>query len=486
MRQDPSPRRASPGAPAPGWPERLSANAWTGSGTASGGTSRRAPAWALADHFRGTPTSVLAAPRLPDLADVTDPRVGWALVLPDAPDVPPAERHRADDAPAAARRLAAARSRTGEPLVVRHAPGDLEHLYRYLPDGTRTPLPTTGDGPRGVGAGALPHYLLLLGGPDVLPWDLQLRLNHVCLTGRLDLDDEGLTHYVDAALTDWAATPVDATSPLLWTPVHGPGDITALMRTEVGERTLARWRADPQVGDRAVDLRGPHATAATLAQALAERRPGVVVTTSHGATGPLDDPATMRATLGWLVDAEGGLVDPHALVRAWDPGGVVWYGLACCSAGGSGVDRFADVLDPAGEAGRVLTAVADLGPVPAGLPRALLGAPAPARAFVGHVEPTFDWTLRRPGTGVSTTDALVEALYDGLFQPEPLPVGLAFRRYFLGAASLRSRWASARGAAEESPEARTAALLAALTGLDRQCTVVLGDPAVAPAALPPG
>jgi len=28
-------------------------------------------------------------------------------------------------------------------------------------------------------------------------------------------------------------------------------------------------------------------------------------------------------------------------------------------------------------------------------------------------------------------------------------------------------------------------LLASLTGIDRQCTVILGDPAVAPAALPP-
>lgn len=118
------------------------------------------------------------------------------------------------------------------------------------------------------------------------------------------------------------------------------------------------------------------------------------------------------------------------------------------------------------------------------LPRALLGAPKPARAFIGHVEPTFDWTLRRPVTGISTTEALVEALYDGLFQAEPVPVGLAFRRYFLGAASLRSRWAAERGSVEESPAARTAALLAALTGLDRQCTVILGDPAVVPAALP--
>ncbi|WNB87279.1 hypothetical protein [Cellulomonas sp. ATA003] len=290
----------------------------------------------MTDHFRGDPRSVLAAPRLPDLGHPEDPRVGWALVLPDSPGVPASQRHRADDAPAAARRLAAARTRTGEPLVVRYAAGNLDELYRYLPDGTRTPLPTTGDGPRGVGAGALPYYLLLLGGPDAIPWELQFRLNHVSLTGRLDLDDAGLGHYVQAALTGWAGADADATSPLLWTAELGGGDITALMRTEVGARTLARWRADPQVGDRAVDLRGPRATTAELGQALADRHPGVVVTTSHGATGPLDDPATMRATLGWLVDSEGSLLDPRTLLQRWEPDGVVWYGLACCSAGGPG------------------------------------------------------------------------------------------------------------------------------------------------------
>ena len=37
------------------------------------------------------------------------------------------------------------------------------------------------------------------------------------------------------------------------------------------------------------------------------------------------------------------------------------------------------------------------------LPRALLGATRPLRAFVGHVEPTFDWTLRQRQTGEHLT-----------------------------------------------------------------------------------
>jgi hypothetical protein len=118
------------------------------------------------------------------------------------------------------------------------------------------------------------------------------------------------------------------------------------------------------------------------------------------------------------------------------------------------------------------------------LPRALLGAARPARAFIGHVEPTFDWTLRRADSGLVTTSAVVEAFYDELFQVPPPPVGFALRTYFGQAATLRALWSSEVQAVRRRESARSASLLAGLAGIDRQCTVLLGDPAVVPAALP--
>jgi AcrR family transcriptional regulator len=58
----------------------------------------------------------------------------------------------------------------------------------------------------------------------------------------------------------------------------------------------------------------------------------------------------------------------------------------------------------------VLNGIAALGNRVAPLPTALLGAKKPARAFVGHVEPTFDWTLQNPDTNQILTDSIQKAL----------------------------------------------------------------------------
>jgi hypothetical protein len=257
------------------------------------------------------------------------------------------------------------------------------------------------------------------------------------------------------------------------------------MRQSVGERVYQQWCNDPQIGEAARALRDDDATCAGLRSALSEVRPAMVVTTSHGMTGPLHDTAQMRSTLGRLVDAHQELLDPPSLLDGWSPDGVVWYALACCSAGGSGRNQFDGLLAPQSVAASVVEAVSKLGPVTAELPRALLGAPRPARAFIGHVEPTFDWTLRRADTGLVTTSALVEALYDELFQVPPPPVGFALRKYLGQAAAMRALWSGEVQAVRRRESARAASLLAGLAGMDRQCTVLLGDPAVIPAALPP-
>jgi hypothetical protein len=468
----------------PEWPGKLTANAWTGEEAASGALDDEARTWAVRDHFAGRPEYELAAQKRADLEDWADPRVGWGLVLQDDPALSYPERARADDAPVAARRLAEARSATGVPVVLRYNPDDDASLYRYYDDGSRHPLPITGEGVRGMGRGGLPYYLLLLGTPERLPWELQFRLNPVCCTGRLDLDENGLANYVNAALCSWSGSGTKAESPLLWTVQHEPGDITWLMRQSVGERVFKRWRHDPQIGKAARALRDEDATSAQLRSALSEISPAIVVTTSHGMTGPLQDMAQMRSTLGRLVDANHAPLDPTSLLGNWSPDGVVWYALACCSAGGSGRNQFEGLLSPQTRAARVVEAVSALGAMVTELPRVLLGASRPARAFIGHVEPTFDWTLRRADSGLVTTDALVEALYDEFFQVKPPPVGFALRRYFGQAATLRALWAGEVQAVRRRDSARSASLLAGLAGIDRQCTVILGDPAVAPAALP--
>jgi hypothetical protein len=203
-------------------------------------------------------------------------------------------------------------------------------------------------------------------------------------------------------------------------------------------------------------------------------------------TGPLGDQEALVANLGLLVDEQFRALDLKALLAPWQPDGAIWYAHACCSAGCDAQTAFLGVVPEGSEVASILSGVAAAGNRIAPLPTALLSAPKPARAFVGHVEPTFNWTLRRAESGQITTDALLGALYDELFQRVPPPVGFAFSRWFQQAATLRANWQAARdGVGQGREAARGRALLASLSGIDRQCTVILGDPAVAPAALPP-
>ncbi|MGW2410388.1 hypothetical protein ACWCXK_38660 [Streptomyces sp. NPDC001739] len=464
------------------WPEQLSANAWAGA-PAAGALAPQARTWAMQRHFPGEPLVLLHAPELPRPEDWLNPEIGWGLVLPDDPSYSNVKRARAVGAPEPVRRLAVARTVNGDPAVFRYRPGE-QVLFRHYTDGGEHPIVISG-GPRGSGPGKLPRYLLLCGTPEELPWELQFRLNLSAFTGRLDLDEEGLERYVEAALSNWAGSAADPTAPLLWTVEDEPGDITWLMRQTIAEPVYRRWQGDAQIGARARRLAGDDATPAGLATELAEHPPGVLVTTSHGMTGPLDRPAELRRDLGLPVGAGHGLVTADGLLANWQPDGVVWYAHACCSAGASGTNPFDGLVAPDTVVHQVLTAVAALGPMTAPLPRALLGAARPARAFIGHVQPTFDWTLRRIKTGQITVSALLQVLYDHFHLKEPSPVGRAFGDYYLEAAVQLAEWVAARrDVGQDRPNARPHAAVSQLTGIDRQCTVILGDPAVAPASLP--
>ena len=130
-----------------------------------------------------------------------------------------------------------------------------------------------------------------------------------------------------------------------------------------------------------------------------------------------------------FVDQYGAPLDPAALLAKWQPDGAIWYAHACCSAGSDDATQYADLVGD-GPVKDVLLGVASLGATVAPLPTALLGAERPLRAFVGHVEPTFDWTLRHPESKEPLTHALRTALYDGMHRARPDPVGMAFGPVF--------------------------------------------------------
>lgn len=459
-------------------PPTLSINAWTGTQTPEGTISPSTLSWGLTRHSGGPTTGKLGPPVVEEW-NWEHEDIGWGLVLPDNENLKEADRATAVDAPEAIRTLLAAR----QPAPVLRYRADLGdgYLLRYYADGATKPFSLVDSQP-GVKPGALPRYLLLYGGPQAIPWRFQYTANLTHYVGRLDLVDEALERYVGALIADWKEAPSDPRAPVVWSVSHGHPDITWLMDAAISRKVFTRYETDKD-GDlsRRSGLFGADATGAQLVQTLAARNPSLVVTTSHGMTGPLDAHDVLAAQLGVPVDVQRKPIDVEALLKAWSPNGAIWYSHACCSAGSDATSCYAGLLDPGSDVTKLLQGVAAAcGATTAPLPRRLLGADRPLRAFVGHVEPTFDWTLRDPDTGQPLTSTLQNALYDRLYATDARrPVGWALERVFKDAGAMLGLWASALADFNKNiPKSREWALYRQLTALDRQHTVILGDPTV--------
>ena len=465
----------------PEWPSRLQINAFTGDGAAEAETTAEGRDWPL----RAGPPKLrtfLKPDKPADPANWRDPRVGWGLLLPHNTTLGASDAAAAKDAPAALQALVADRGANGSPAPV----------YRYIPaashagflhrDGVDIPISMA---PKGTQPGAIARYLLIYGTPEEIPWTLQYQLNAVCAVGRLALTGDALENYVAALQSGWKNAAAQPDSAVVWSVDHGPDDITNLMRLAIAERVVGKMRPDPDLSPKLEYLNGEVAgqtTAARLAAALANRHPALIVTTSHGQTGPLDNVAKMRENLGLLVDENRALVKPDALLAGWQPSGAVWYAHACCSAGSDANTVFDGLVDQDSAIDLVLKGVAKVGARVAPLPDALLGAKEPLRAFIGHVEPTFDWTLRQRLTGQFQTAEIEEALYDRLYQP--MPVGLAFRDYYELLGGIYAGYDSELRKFNSGENNEAKMLYHLLLARDVQSMVLLGDPTAVLPELP--
>lgn len=454
----------------------LRSNAWCGE-AASGPVAAGSLHWAARQDLSRPPQPM--APVEVDLDDWAHPLVGWGVVLADRDDVAAADKARGLDAPEPIRALIAARgdARGNAPVFRWRADVKDGRLRRHFADGSAADLSLRGL--RGTAVNAVPHYLLIAASPAAVPWRLQYRLQTEAFVGRLDLDAAGLGRYVEALLGGWSGGERDVKKPLVWCVDHGHPDITRLMRKSVAERLRDAFANDAEftmVGGFRSDADATHTT---LLAALGERKPAFVATSSHGATFPLDDPAAMRAQMGALVDVGHAVGDSGALAAAWNPRGAIWYAHACCSAGADAKSSFDGLVGADSSLGRTLAAIAGAGACTAPLPRALLGGANPLGAFIGHVEPTFDWTLRETATGQVTSQHVIDALYGQLHLARRPPVGRAMSVYFRAVAGLLEDYADALEAVGKlEPDALARARAARLVAMDRLAMVVLGDPTV--------
>lgn len=465
-------------------PSEIELNAYAGGEDGVRGALDESSArWALRSD-PGACVRFLKPPLPADPKNWKDDRVGWGIVTFEQPGFNHTQFAANEDLCPLLRQLLDKRNST---TVLRFRAGsDLKFtLLRDYRNGKDLDI---AGAPLGKTVGSIPRYLLLVGRPtaDELPWALQYLLSARCSVGRLPFhplsDEQLLAPYVNACLDDWVDSDCDSKATLVWAVDHSPTDITHLMRQSIAETAFKKYAEDQDLKAKAVLFASVDATHANLRNGLKDGRPALIVTTSHGMTGPLNDKAAMAAQLGLLVDQGRRPLPLADLFAGWRPNGAIWYAHACCAAGADDGSAFAALFSEGTEARQVLIKVGELGARIAPLPLALLTCDKPVRAFLGHVEPTFDWTLLQPATGQFLTSSLVSALYDELYLGAP--VGLAFRGWYGAAATHQTAWDVTKRAYDSSEAVKATLLYHNLVARDVQTLVLLGDPAAPMAGAP--
>ncbi len=459
-------------------PAELQLNACTQSGdTVHGALAANTAKWALGS--RPLAIDKFLKPAAPaDPRNWLDERVGWGLVTFERPGFTAQQYANNEDLCAPLRQLLEKRE---NPAVLRFRP-DSDKRFTLLRDYRHSKDIDIAGSAIGRTAGHMPRHLLLVGKPtnDQLPWSLQYLLSVGRSVGRLPFDplhDEALlTPYINACLNDWQDASCETGATLTWAVDHSPADITHLMRRAIAEPAHDKYSADDDLKAKSVLLVDGSATHDALRSKLHEHSPALILTTSHGMTGPLEDPKQMAAQLGLLVDQNHAALSLDALLEEWQPDGAIWYAHACCAAGCDDGSRFASLFAEGTPAHQTLEAVGQLGAQVAPLPIALLTAKKPARAFLGHVEPTFDWTLRQPATGQLLTSTLVNALYTEIYLGSP--IGHAFRSWYAAAGAHYAAWDATKLSYDAKESSSAALLYHNLAARDVQTLVLLGDPVV--------
>jgi hypothetical protein len=338
-----------------------------------------------------------------------------------------------------------------------------------------------GKGPGVVDPRKVPYYLLLVGSPDEVPFDVQYQLGVSYAVGRVDLEDPDACAAYAATVVAAERSPVTTSSARrlhLFATRH-PGDTpTALSASRLVEplhgelREAARtWQIDTDIGVGATRTRledlltGPQA-------------PDLLFTAGHGVGGT----AAHRDLAGALlcqdwpgplaargpVD-EGQYLAAHHLPADTPVGPRVVFSFACFGAGTPHVSDYPGGPDGSSE----LSATG----FTARLPQRLLGAPAGgALAFVGHVDRAWSCSFLWKGLTAQVTpfQSTLLALMDGV------RLGSAMEsltsRYAEIATELTLRMDRLRRYGKRIDDADLVGLWTATH--DARTYVVLGDPAV--------
>lgn len=458
-------------------PKELAANIWTGVQSPKAYLKAQKE-WHSPEQPRiidgRLAVSRYAPQQLPDLRDWRDPNVGWGILVPDRTNLTKEEKARGVDLPPCLKELV--KLRNNAPILRWDHTVEKGYLRRYYDDGGWHPLPITASR-YGIKSGMIPRYLLICASPQDIPWSIQYQLNITNYVGRLPFSGDALDSYVNCLLDGW---PNDG-SPrrhVIWSVDDGAGTMTGTMSRAIGRPLAEAILSDSEFGN-AYWCTGKSATKERLIAALLGHRSSLICTTSHGMLNSANQP-TLLHELGAPVDALKKALTFSDL-RDWSPSGAIWYSHSCCSVGSDSASVFTSLFESGDPLGITLQKVAaEAGARVAPLPDMLLRHRRPLRAFIGHVEPTFDWTLCDPITQEASTHAIVGCLYNRLHQSPRPPIAWALEDHFKESAMEHAIYRDWKRDAQSTSASKAVIdpMYRQLTALDRQLLVILGDPTV--------
>ena len=235
----------------------------------------------------------------------------------------------------------------------------------------------------------VPQYILIVGGPDQVPFRFQSVLDTVANVGRVDFDTlDDLKRYVDKLIRlETATEPVVTGEAILFAPDGGLPDPTYFSREYMVE-PLAEHIRDV-LGLKTETIVGNKATKTTLLEVLSAGKPALVYTASHGLGATTEPSEVQERYNGAICCQHTGAPTLDTLFAADDVSldqpyleGAVFFQFACFGYGTPAQSDYAHWL----EGVPVQYTEKDF---VAALPKRLLAHPRGPIAFIGHLDTAF-------------------------------------------------------------------------------------------------
>ena len=327
-----------------------------------------------------------------------------------------------------------------------------------------------------------PHYVLIVGDPQLVPFRFQSILATAAAVGRLDFESiEDLKAYVDKVIRlESAQEPVVKAETVFFAPDPGPHDPTYFSRHFMAA-PLAQDLKN-RTGFKIHELFGNDATKSRLQEVLSDTKPALVYTASHGLGAQNEPFETQKKINGGICCQQ---TEADSLYTAADVPldkpfleGAIVFQFACFGYGTPAESDYAHWLG-----NPKLNTKQDF---VAALPKRLLAHPHGPISFVGHLDTAWLHGFDDPATpGISDVwNPRIEPFKNAVesllgVQPSGRAMSPMAARYDLYNAILTNIYdRMQRGKLQITPEFQKKFVNTFITRSDAQNYMILGDPAV--------